>query len=535
MALGAKTCRPPIMGRHGAVASNHPAATQVGLDVLRAGGNAIDAAVATSLALGVAEPHMSGLGGDGFYNVWLAASDVSTIFAGCGAAPASADPTRFADGLMPSGPLAVSVPGALAGLGRMHAAHGSMSWRSLCQPAIGLAREGVPVTHTYRHFAANAIERLQADPVSAGVYLQAGGPPTLGTLLRQPALGDTLDRVAEEGMEGFYRGALALALTDALRQSGVAVTAADLAACHADVRAPISIRYRGYDVRQTPPPSTGFVLLQQLKILECFDLATLDGDGAALVHLMVEAKKLAFLDRERYAGEAVANLEYLLSDERGARLAAAIDIGRATPVPLSAADPGDGDTTYFAIVDAEGNAVSAIQSLNNAFGSGVTAAGTGILLNNRMTCWHLDPAHPNALRPAGRVRHTMNAPMVFRDGRPWALLGTPGADNQVQINLQALVGLIDFGLDPQQVAEAPRWTSDQPGQEANWPHGGDDLLTLESDFPETTIGGLRDRGHRVRLLPPLSGPCSLACIRIFDHGVRVAGSDPRRDGWAGAY
>ena len=261
--------------------------------------------------------------------------------------------------------------------------------------------------------------------------------------------------------------------------------------------------------------------------------------SADAVHVMVEAKKLAFLDRERHAGDprsARIPLERLLSADYAHSLAARIRTHAAAHVPLAGAHRSAGqDTTYFCVLDAQGNAVSGIQSLNNAFGSGVTLPSTGIVLNNRMTCWHLDPAHPNALQPGKRVRHTMNAPMVLRDGKVWALFGTPGADDQVQVNLQMATGLIDFGRDPQSLAEAPRWSSDQHGQEANWPHGGSDALTLESSMPADTLAGLRARGHHVVEVPPLDGPCSVAVLRALDDGGCAAGSDPRRDGWAAAY
>lgn len=518
------------MGRRGAVATNHPLATQAGLDILRAGGNATDAAAAVALMLGVVEPHMSGLGGDGFYHVWMRGR--SAVYNGTGAAPAAATADRFADGMPLSGPRAVSTPGTLAGLAAMHAAHGALPWAEVVRPAAARARDGFAATHAYRHFAGNARAILRADPRSAATFLHGGEPPALGALVVQPQLAATLEAIAAGGTSALYRDA-----APAFAQAGTLVGAEDLAAMKAEVQAPIAITYRGHEVRQTPPNSTGFVLLQELKILERFDLSGLGPDAAEAIHLMVEAKKCAFLDRERHATDprhGAIPLDHLLSEAHARAQAATIDPDRAASLPLVQPMPADGDTTYFCIVDADGSAVSAIQSLNSAFGSGVTAGETGILLNNRMSCWHLDPAHPNALRPGKRVRHTMNAPMLFRDGRPWAVLGTPGADNQVQVNLQIIAALVDFGLDPQQAAEMPRWSSNQPGQSANWPHDGDDGLTLEADMPADTIAALRAKGHDVRLVPPLEGPCSVECIRILDNGVRMAGSDPRRDGWAAA-
>ncbi len=304
------------------------------------------------------------------------------------------------------------------------------------------------------------------------------------------------------------------------------------------IQAPIAVPYRGFELRQTPPNSTGFTLLQMLRIVGRFDLAALGWNSPALIHLLVEAKKRAFLDREAHGGDprgGAIPLDRLLSAEHAAAHAAAIDPRRAAHLPVRPEAGGGGDTTYFCVVDAAGNRVSAIQSLNSAFGSGVIAEGTGVLLNNRMAYWHLEPGHANALRPGLRVRHTMNAPLLLKDGRPWCVLGTPGADHQVQVNLQAIVAMVDFGLDPQQALEAPRWTSSQPGQEANYPHGGAELLTLEAGFGAGTAAALEELGHRVRLVGDLEGPCSLEAIRLLGNGVRMAASDPRRDGWAGAH
>jgi gamma-glutamyltranspeptidase/glutathione hydrolase len=526
--------RPLIMGRRGAVATNHPVATQAGLDVLRAGGTAVDATIAVSLVLSVVEPHMSGLGGDGFFNLHLAGGQALCVNA-TGAAPLAATPETYAEGIPVAGPRSTSTPGLLAGLALLHARHGTLPWARLVAPAIEAARTGFAATQAYRHFAAQNRAKLAASAQSAARLLAEGAAPSPGDLIAQPELAETLAEIAAEGAEGFYRGCLAARLAAGIAAAGGVVAEADLAACHAEVQAPIAVPFRGFEVRQTPPNSTGFAFLQMLRILDRFDLMAHERDGPALIHLMVEAKKRAFLDRERWGADPRGldiPLGRLLSAEYGAELAASIDPQRAADLPLRPEKTGD--TTYFCVVDAAGNAVSAIQSLNSAFGSGVTAGDTGVLLNNRMAYWHLDPGHPNRLRPGMRVRHTMNAPMVFRDGRLWAVFGTPGADNQVQVNLQVMLAMAVFGLDPQQAVEAPRWTSSQPGQAANYPHGGDATLTLEAGLADAAPG-LAALGHKVAVVPPLEGPCSVAAIRVLDNGVRMAGSDPRRDGWAAAY
>ena len=526
--------RPLIMGRRGAVATNHPGATQAGLDILRAGGTAVDATIAISLMLGVVEPAMSGLGGDGFFNVHLAAGAPFCVNA-TGAAPLAATPEAYREGIPVAGPRSTSTPGLLAGLARLHAGHGTLPWARLVAPAIEAARDGFAATHAYAHFASDCLAKLQASAPSAARLLADGAAPGVGTLVVQPELAETLTEIAAEGAEVFYRGRLAWRLAAGIAAAGGLVAAADLAACTADIQPPLAVPFRGFEVRQTPPNSTGFTILQMLRILDRFDLARHGRDSAALIHLMVEAKKRAFLDRERWGADPRGldiPLTRLLSAEYAAELAATIDPGRAADLPVRPEQAGD--TTYFCVVDAAGNAVSAIQSINSAFGSGVTAGDTGVLLNNRMAYWHLDAGHPNRLRPGMRVRHTMNAPMVFKDGRLWGIFGTPGADNQVQVNLQVMVGMAVFGLDPQQAAEVPRWTSNQLGQPANYPHAGDAVLTLEAGLAEAAEG-LAALGHKVAVVPPLAGPCSVAAIRLLENGVRMAGSDPRRDGWAAAY
>ena len=528
-----------LMGRHGAVGTNHPLATQAGLDVLRGGGNAIDAAVAIALSLGVVEPGMSGLGGDGFYHVYIARDATARCYNATGAAPLAASVARFrAGGIAVRDPLSVSTPGLLGGVAAMHAAHGTLAWQRLCAPAIAHAREGFAVSHHYRDFAGAVRQELAADIRSKAVFLTGldVGVPSLAALICQPDLAQTLEEIAQDGAETFYRGRLAKRLATGMRQAGVLVDERDLEVYRPQVQEPIAVTYRGFRITQTPPNSTGFTMLQMLKIAERFDIAALD--PVSRIHMLVEAKKRAFLDRERYGTDPRFRdvpLDRLLSDAYADECAASIDMARAADFTLAEPEVASGDTTYFCVVDEDGNAVSGIQSLNSGFGSGVTAGDTGVLLNNRMAYWHLAAGHANRLAPGKRVRHTMNAPMVFKDNLLWAVAGTPGADNQVQINLQVLTSMMDLGADPQTALEAPRWTSVQQGQGANWPHEGDGRLTIEPGFGADALQGLERLGHRLNRVGPLEAPCSVQAIRVAENGVRMAGSDPRRDGWAGAY
>jgi gamma-glutamyltranspeptidase len=257
--------------------------------------------------------------------------------------------------------------------------------------------------------------------------------------------------------------------------------------------------------------------------------------SADLVHVMVEAKKLAFSDRERWGGDprtVEAPFAELLSADYCARLAEKIDMERAAQA--ASTDYAIGETTYFCTADIDGYAVSGIQSINSLWGSGVMAGDTGVLLNNRMAYWHVDPGHPNYLRPCRRVRHTMNPPLALNGGRVWGVFGTPGADHQVQVNFQVATARSDFDLNPQQAAEMPRWTSMVPGQYADYPHAGPNVLTIESRFPTDVRDDLARRGHPVDTVGDLDGPCSIEIIRR-EGEMLLAGSDPRRDGWALAW
>ncbi len=529
--------RPLIIGRRGATAANHPLAAQAGLLALRAGGNAVDAAVATALTLAVVEPMMSGLGGDAFYHVFDAKTGRAVVFNGCGPAPRAATPERYAAGIPRTGPMSASVPGMIGGLGMMHAQFGRLKWADLFAEAIRHAREGYGATPHYRHFADEHRAALRADKRSAAAFLANGDAPAVGGAIVQPDLANTLEEIAGDGAECFYRGALARRLAAGCADIGAPIAAADLTEFEAERQEPIAIDYRGFTVLEAPLNSTGFVLLEELKIIENFDLKAMGLGSADLVHVMVEAKKLAFADRERWGADPRsidAPFDRLLSADYAAQLAARID--RHNAAPTRSIPDAAGNTTYFCTADGDGNAVSGIQSINSAWGSCVTAGDTGILLNNRMAYWHLDPGHPNYLRPGRRVRHTMNPPLVLKDGALWAVAGTPGADNQVQINFQVLTAMLDFGLDPQQAAEMPRWTSNVPGQYANYPHDGPDVLTMEQRFPDEVRRDLARRGHPVDPVGDLDGPCSIEIIRRDTaSGMLLAGSDPRRDGWALAW
>ncbi|MFN0071514.1 MAG: gamma-glutamyltransferase [Chloroflexota bacterium] len=531
-----RTSRPLVTGRGGAVASGHPLASAAGLDMLRRGGSAADAAVATAAVLAVVEPQMSGLHGDGFFLV-RETDGKATVFNATGPAPRAASVETFGGHLPRRGAASASVPGLVDGWITLHARYGRLPFYDLLQPAITCAREGFPASQRLCAFVAQDADELRRDPMCTRIFFREGELPRTGDLLVQTELGRTLDRLARHGRDDFYEGETARALTEFCQAQGGAISLDDLREFHTELQAPIATTYRGYTVLEAPPNSTGHVLLQELNIVEQFDLSDMEFLSARHVHTLVEAKKLAFADREAFSGDPRSvdiPLEQLLSKDRARRQAERINPSAAAQLPLAAGAPsGSGDTTYFAVVDTDGLAISAIQSLNQAWGAATIDPRTGILLNNRMLYWHLEPGHPNQLAPGKRVRHTMNPPMVLRDGKLVLVFGTPGADQQVQVNLQVLTGIIDFGLDPQEAVEMPRWRSFQPGGESDWPHGVSSNLLIENRMPAATLRMLESFGHTLDIVGPLEGGCNVQAIMVHpDHGTLLAASDPRRDGYA---
>jgi gamma-glutamyltranspeptidase len=531
-----RTSRPLVTGRRGAVASGHPLASRAGLDMLRRGGTAADAAIATAAALAVVEPQMSGLNGDGFFLV-REPSGKATVLNATGVAPRAATVERFGSSLPRRGAASASVPGLVDGWLTVHDRHARLPLSELLAPAIEYARDGYAATQRLCAFIRQDEIDLAADPECARTFMPLGRLPRTGDLIRQPALAATLERLAAHGRDDFYEGETARRFASFCRENGGLISEEDLREIRTEIQDPIATTYRDYTVLEAPPNSTGHVLLQELNIVEQFDLKGTGFLSVDHIHTLVEAKKLAFADREAFSGDprfVDVPLDRLLSNEHARELATRIDSRRAAHLPVAVGSRvGSGDTTYFAVVDSDGMAISAIQSLNQAWGAATIDPATGMLLNNRMLYWHLEPGHPNQLEPGKRVRHTMNPPMVLRDGKLVLVFGTPGADQQVQVNLQVLTGIVDFGLDPQEAVEMPRWRSFQPGGESDWPHGTSSNLLIENRMPADTLRGLEERGHRLEIVGPLEGGCNEQVIMVHpDNGMLMAASDPRRDGYA---
>jgi gamma-glutamyltranspeptidase/glutathione hydrolase len=517
------------------VATGHPLATAAGLETLAAGGNAVDAALAAAAVTWVTLPMTCGPGGDAFALVWDPGRREALAIGGGGRAPAGATPEWFIERghrLLPlDGPLGVGVPGSVGVMDELARRFATMSLEDLYRHAQRHALDGFPLTERGADYFGRSVNRLLADAEARRVLLPAGHSPAPGEMVVQRDLAATIGRLARDGAESIYRGELAARIADHVHSIGGLLSADDLAAERPDVGRPPSIGYRGFEIFETALPSQGFVLLQELKILEGYDLPGLEPESADVIHLMVEAKKLAIADRNRVAGDPRFvdwSVEDLLSERRCADLRAHIDSKRAA---MAAPTNVAGDTTYLCVVDGQGMAVSFIHSLSLLFGAAVMVPGTGILLNNRAgRGFSLEPGHPNRLAPGKRTISTLNAFLVTRDRDPVLVGGTPGGDSQVQWNLQLVVGVLDAARSPAAALAAPRWTH-SPSTDP-WQLDSPELLAIEDRVPPAVIEDLRRRGHPAEMIGSWAALGSAQLIGIGRDGVLTGASDPRDEGLA---
>tara|TARA_B100000809_G_scaffold263318_1_gene316290 strand:- start:7348 stop:9000 length:1653 start_codon:yes stop_codon:yes gene_type:complete len=546
------------------VCAGQPLAAQAGMAILQKGGNAVDAAIGTAAALNVVEPNMSGIGGDGYIMIYNKAQNKIDICNATGAAPYATDLARYqAEGIPQKGIRSVSVPGLLDGWLAAHDKYATLKLSELFAAAIDLADNGFPVSHVLSQVIA-ADSLLQEFPTSQAIFAPGGKPPKPGVVLYQKDLAKTFQAIAEGGRDAFYQGPIAEAMVKFCQEQGGLLSMKDLADCRSRWEEPISTTYKGYSVYEAPPNSSGHILLQELNMVEQFDLRSMGCSTAESIHMMVEAKKLAFIDREAYMADPdhtdVPTLG-LVSKEYAKERAKLIDPDRAADPTHgdpwvfqgSSGDAGrvtagsvqEEDTTCFVIVDRWGNSVCQLQSIQSSLGSSLVAGDTGILLNNRMTYWHLDPDHVDCLQPGKRVRHTMNPVMVFNDDGPASMgkpagtgslmlvCGTPGADTQVQTNMQVITHLIDFGMTVSEAVEAPRWRNSHSPTESNVPHTCDNLLHMESRFGLDVRQALESRGHQLNMMPDWGAQGSEMMIQVdSESGALHGAADPRRDGYA---
>jgi len=529
-----KPGRSIVRAQHGMVASSQPLASQVGIDVLKRGGNAVDAAIAMAATLNVTEPMMTGVGGDMFALVYWAKTKELKGLNASGRAPRALSLDYFAKKnvkQMPQfGMESITVPGAFDGWVTLLDKYGTMKLSDLLAPAIDYAENGFPVMEKTAEDWDAEVRKLKRSPAATANYLIDGRAPRAGEIFRQPNLARTLRTLARDGRDGFYKGEIARAIADYFQKNGGFITLEDLAATKADWVEPISTNYRGYTVYEIPPNGQGITALIALNILEGFDLASLSAQPDRYYHTLIEATKLAFADRSRYIADptfAKVPVAELLSKEFAAKRRALIDPSKALDSP----PPGDinlgTDTTYFTVVDKDGNAVSFINSLFDAFGSGIVAGDTGIVFQNRGSGFSLDPKHPNRLEPGKRPFHTIIPAMVFKDGQLWLSFGVMGGAIQPQGHVQVLTNLIDLKMGLQQAIDAPRFRYTT----------GKNVL-MEDELSPTVIERLIAMGH-VRAKPPGILRSSMGggqAIMIDPASKTLMGaSDPRKDGQAIGY
>lgn len=535
--------RSVVMAPHGMVATSQPLAAQVGLDVLRRGGNAVDAAIAANAAIGLTEPMSCGIGGDLYAIVWDAKSQKLYGLNASGRSPYRATRALFAGkGLAEiptTGPLSWSVPGCVDGWAELRRRFGTMSFRSILEPSIRYAQKGYPVSELIAGSWRASRRILAAHPDMAATYLPGGGAPRAGDTFRNPFLAKTYREIAREGRDGFYEGRVAREMVEFSDKNGGLFSLKDFTDHRSTWVEPVSATYRGYEVWEIPPPGQGIAALQMLRLLEGYDLKTMGPGSADYWHLFLEAKKLAFADRARYYADPefaeVPTFE-LISRPYALIRRPLIRMDRA----LTDVQPGDpklgrSDTIYLCAVDRDRNCVSLIQSNYHGFGSGLAPGKLGFALQNRGTLFSLDENHANRLEPHRRPFHTIIPAMVTKAGRPWFAFGVMGGDMQPQGHVQVLCNMIDFGMNVQQAGEAPRLEhtlSATPTGKAASPDGG--RILAEPGIPASVVAELTRRGHRIARTTRNGGGFQGILIDP-ETGMLHGGSDPRKDGCAVGY
>ncbi len=535
--------RSVVMAPRGMVATSQPLAAQAGIDILKAGGNAIDAAIAVNAALGVVEPMSCGIGGDLFAIIQDAESGGLTGLNASGRAPYAATIEHYRgrgyEYIPDTGPLNWSVPGCVDGWVCLLERFGTMSLAQVLEPAIFYAESGFPVSDIIARDWAGSTPLLSPWPESVRVYLPGGQAPEPGAVFRNPDLARTYRILAEGGRDAFYHGEIAEAIVACSREAGGLFSPEDFHDHASTWDAPVCVDYRGHTVWELPPSGQGIAALQMLNILEGFDLAETGCLSAETLHLQIEAKKLAYADRaEFYADPAFADVPVkdLLSKAYADRQRERIDPRRAA-VDVLAGDPilQHGDTAYMTVVDQDRNAVSFIQSIFRGFGSGIVPERTGFPIQNRGQLFSLDPAHRNALVPHKRPFHTIIPAMVTRNGKPWLTFGLMGGAMQPQGHVQVLCNMIDYGMDVQEAGDAPRFQHFGSAEPTGAPmEAGGGRVNVEDGIGEEAFVRLEEKGHRISR--SAHGYGGYQAIGIDpDTGMLHGASEPRKDGCAIGY
>jgi len=537
------TTRSEILAQNGMTATSQPLATQAALDILKKGGSAMDAAIAANAVLGLVEPASCGIGGDVFAIVWSAEEQKLYGLNGSGRAPQSLSIDYFMDNGMKYvpfyGPLPVSVPGCVDGWFTLHDKFGRLSMEEILKPAIDYGREGFPVSEVIAYEMASNYESVKDQPGFAATYMPKGRPPVKGEVFKNPDLANTYEQIAQKGRDGFYKGKVAETIADYMKKHGGFLTYEDLANHSSDWVEPVSVNYRGYDVWELPPNGQGTAALQMLNILEGFDIASMGFGSAEYLHVLTEAKKLAYEDRAKFYADPEFNtipLDTLLSDSYAEQRRNLINTNEAADsYPAGDMEIETGNTTYLTVADKDGNMVSFIQSIYSEFASGMVPDGLGFVLQNRGQMFNVqDKSHANALEPGKRPFHTIIPAFITKDGQPWVSFGLMGGAVQPQGHAQIVVNVVDFGMNLQEAGDAPRMRhrgSSQPTG-SKMTNGG--TLYLESGFPPETLRELRKKGHRLGFGVGMFGGYQAIGVDL-ENKVYSGASESRKDGQAAGY
>lgn len=532
--------RSEVIAREGMACTSQPLATQVALDILKAGGNATDAAIAANAVLGLVEPTGNGIGGDLFAIVWDAETGQLYGLNASGRSPRSLTLKYFKDNgfdkIPAQGPLPVSVPGCVDGWFELHERFGSLEIEKLFEPAINYARQGFPVTELIAHYWEGGTRALKRFPNIKQVYMPAGHAPRKGEIFKNPHLANTLEKIAEGGRDAFYRGEIAKTIDRFMKEQGGFLSYEDLATHHSEWVEPVSTSYRGYDIWELPPNGQGIAALQILNILEGFDIKAMGFGSDEYIHHFVEAKKLAFEDRAKYYADPAFNklpVEELISKSYAGERRKLIDPWRASAA-FEAGKIEHGNTIYMTVADNKGNMISLIQSNYRGLGSGMCPPGLGFILQDRGELFTLEEGHFNVYEPGKRPFHTIIPAFITKDGRPWMSFGVMGGDMQPQGHVQIVVNMIDFGMNLQEAGDAPRIRHSGSSQPTGSTMTNGGVVYLESGIPYESIRGLVRRGHKIQFTVGGYGGYQ-AILRDESNGVYFGASESRKDGQAAGY
>ena len=534
--------RSEVIATHGMAATSQPLATQVALDILKAGGSAVDAAIAANATLGLMEPTGCGIGGDLFAIVWDAGEQELTGLNASGRSPQLLTLEYFRneglDSIPYLGPLTVSVPGAVDGWYELHARYGKLPMSELLAPAIRYAEEGFPVSETIAYLWQRNAETRAEYPGFRETYTPDGKAPGTGDLFRNPRLANTYRKIAEGGRDAFYKGDIARQIDSYLTEHGGFLRYEDLAAHRSEWVNPLSTSYRGYDIYELPPNGQGIAALQMMNILEGYDIRRMGFGSAEYLHTLIEAKKLVYEDRAKFYADPDfydAPIEQLISkDYADERRKLITDSKAAASYPSGDAILEHGDTIYLTVADKDGNMVSLIQSNYGGMGSGMTPGKLGFMLQNRGALFSLQDGHANIFEPGKRPFHTIIPAFVMKDGKPFMSFGVMGGSIQPQAHVQILVNVIDFGMNIQEAGDAARMRhvgSSQPTDEV-MKNGG--TVYLESGIPDSVRDDLRKLGHNIATGRGDYGGYQ-AILRNEEQGVYYGASESRKDGQAAGY